>query len=185
MVYSWIRINSAMPNTSRAIVGVITLYLTVSVSNGLTVPDTPWKFDMFRHLSCRDELVRVDNYSSQLAKLKDVLAVVVMYAGRDDTMRGEVAAHLLRLRDRLVKNKSIDATSIVLIDGGFREEQEIELFITPNLGRGSVHYLAVPTLKPEEGRFKKSVFTRDVYPCSKANEFAAPSNKRLKQSRGD
>ena len=65
------------------IVGVITLYLTVLVSNGLTVADSPWRFDMFSHLSCRDELVRVDNYSSQLAKLKDVLAVVVIYAGRD------------------------------------------------------------------------------------------------------
>lgn len=140
---------------------------------------------MFRHLSCRDELVRVDNYSFQLAKLKDVLAVVVMYAGRDDTMRGEVAAHLLSVRDRLVKNKSTDATSIVLIDGGFREEQEVELFITPSFARGAAHYLAVPTLKPEEGRLKKSVFTRDVYPCSKAHESAVTSNKRLKQSRGE
>ena len=121
---------------------------------------------MFRRLSCRDELVRVDNYSAQLAKLKDVLAVVVIYAGRDDTMRGEVAAHLLSIRDRLVKNKSIDANSIVLLDGGFREEQEIELFIIPSSGRGSVHYLAVPTLKPDQGRLKKSVFTRDVYSCS-------------------
>ena len=174
-----------MPNTSRGIVGVITLYLTVSVSNGLTVSDSPWRFDMFSHLSCRDELVRVDNYSSQLAKLKDVLAVVVIYAGRDDTMRGEVAAHLLSIRDRLVKNKSIGASSIVLIDGGFREKQEIELFISPSFARGSVHYLAVPTLKPEEGRLKKSVFTKDVYPCLKANESGAASNKRLKQSRGE
>ena len=167
-----------MPKTSTSIVGLITLYLTVSVSNGLTVADSPWRFDMFRHLSCEDELVRVDNYSSQLAKLKDVLAVIVIYAGRDDTMRGEVAAHLLSVRDRLVKNKSIDATSIVLIDGGFRERQEIELFIIPSSARGSVHYLAVPTLKPAEGRLKKSVFTRDVYRCSKANDPAALSNKR-------
>ena len=65
-----------MPNTSTGIVGVITLYLTLSVSNVLAVPDLPRRFDMFRHLSCKDELVRVDNYSSQLAKLKDVLAVV-------------------------------------------------------------------------------------------------------------
>ena len=124
---------------------------------------------MFRHLSCKDELVRVDNYSSQLAKLKDVLAVVVIYAGRNDTMRGEVVAHLFSIRDRLVKNKSIDATSIVLIDGGFREKQEIELYITPSFARDSVHYLAVPTLKPEEGRLKKSVFTRNVYPCSESD----------------
>ena len=146
--------------------GLITLYLTVSVSSGLTGADSPWKFDMFRRLSCRDELVRVDNYSAQLAKLKDVLAVIVIYAGRDDTMRGEVAAHLLSIRDRIVKNKSIDVTSIVLLDGGFREEQEIELFIIPSSGRDSVRYLAVPTLKPDQGRLKKSVFTRDVYSCS-------------------
>lgn len=139
---------------------------------------------MFSHLSCTDELVRVDNYSSQLAKLKDVLAVVVIYAGRDDTMRGEVAAHLFSIRDRLVKNESIGATSIVLIDGGFREKQEIELFIVASDARDSVHYLAVPTLKPEAGRLKKSVFTRDVYRCSKAKESAAPSNKRVERTRG-
>ena len=174
-----------MPKTSTIIVGLTTLYLTVAGSvTSLAVADTPWKFDMFSHLSCTDELVRVDNYSSQLAKLKDVLAVVVIYAGRDDTMRGEVAAHLFSIRDRLVKNGSIDATSIVLIDGGFRERQEIELFIVANYGRNSVHYLAVPTLKPEEGRLKKSVFTRDVYRCSKAKESAAPSNKRSQRTRG-
>lgn len=58
----------------------------------------------------------------------------------------EVAAHLSSIRDCLVKNESIGATRIVLIDGGFREKQEIELSI-----------LAAPTLKPEEGRLKKSV----------------------------
>lgn len=167
-----------MPKTSTSLVGLITLYLAVSVSSGLTGAKSPWKFDMFRRLSCRDELVRVDNYSSQLAKLKDVLAVIVIYAGRDDTRRGEVAAHLLSVRDRLVKNKSIDTTSIVLIDGGFREKQEVELFIIPSTARGSVHYLVVPTLKPEQGRLKKSVFTRDVYSCSNANESAAPFNNR-------
>ena len=134
---------------------------------------------MFSHLSCKDELARVDNYSSELAKVKDVLAVIIMYAGRDDTMRGEVAAHLLSVRDRLVKSKSIDATRIILIDRGFRERQEIELYIIHNSARSSAHYLAAPTLRPEEGRLKKSVFTKEVYRCSKAKESAAPSNKRL------
>jgi hypothetical protein len=139
---------------------------------------------MFSHLSCSDELARVDNYSSELAKLKDVLAVIIMYAGRDDTMRGEVAAHLLSIRDRLVKIGSIDATRIILIDGGFRERQEIELYIINSSVRASAHYLTAPTLRFEEGRLKQSVFTRDVYRCSKAKESAAPSNKRLMRARG-
>ena len=178
----WVRLR--MPKTSTTIVGLIIGYLAISVSvNGLTVARTPRKFDMFSHLSCRDELARVDNYSSELAKVKDVLAVIIMYAGRNDTMRGEVAAHLLSVRDRLVNTKSIDATRIILIDGGFREHQEIELYIIPSSARSSAHYLMAPTLKPEEGRLKTSVLTRDFYRCSKAKEFAAPSNKRLVRTR--
>jgi hypothetical protein len=171
-----------MRKIKSTVFGVITLLLGFTLDASSR---TPWKFDMFSHLSCRDELVRVDNYSSQLAKLKDVLAVIVIYAGRNDTMRGEVTAHLFSIRDRLVKNESIGATSIVLLDGGFREEQEIELFIIPSDARDSARYLAVPTLNSGEGRLKKSVFTSDVYFCSKDDESVAPSNKRLGRTRNE
>jgi hypothetical protein len=173
-----------MRKTTTIIVGLFTGYLVLSVSvNGLTVANTPRKFDMFSHLSCRDELARVDNYSAELARVKDALAVIIMYAGRDDTMHGEVAAHLFSIRHRLVKIKSFDATRIVLIDGGFRERQEIELYIINSSARASAHYLTAPTLRFEEGRLKQSVFTRDVYRCSKQKESVAPSNKRLTRAR--
>jgi len=153
-----------MPKAKPLVIGVLALYLSFGVS-----AQTPFKFDLFSHLSCKDELVRVDNYAAYLAKLKDlpedVLAVIVIYAGRDDTQRGEVNAHLFGIRDRLLKKKSIDVSRIILLDGGFREKQEIELWIISSYGRDSFHYLACPTIKPEEG-LKKSVFTKEIYSCS-------------------
>jgi len=138
---------------------------------------------MFGHLGCSDELVRVDNYSDQLAKLPDALAVIVIYAGRNDTMRGEVVARLFGIRDRLLKKRSIDTNRIVLLDGGFREKQETELWITSNLARESLTYLAVPNLKPEEATLRRPALHKRQYACSGDNETAAPSNKRLKRTR--
>jgi hypothetical protein len=150
----------------KSFIRVLISLLCLSVMAKAAVAREPWKFDMFGRLSCSDELARLDNYSDQLAELPDVLAVVVVYGGRNDTKRGEVVARLFAIRDRLLKKRSIDANRIVLLNGGFREKRETELWIIPTFGRESVMYLVLPSVKSEEARLRKSVLRKWEYVCA-------------------
>ena len=149
---------------------LVALHLSVSVvAKAVSAPDTPFKFDMFSRLSCSDELVRLDNYSAHLANLPDVLAVVVVYGGRSDTRQGEVTARLFAIRDRLLEKRSIDTNRIILLNGGFREKYQTELWIIPNIGRESTNYLVLPSVKTAEAKLRKPVMIKWEYACL-ANE---------------
>lgn len=129
-------------------------------------PRSPRKFDQFSKLPCADELARVENYANELRELGDALAVVVIYAGRSDTKRGEVMARLFAIRDRLTKYGSIEGSRIVLFNGGFREEFEIELWIIPSIGRSSASSLAVPTVEPADAKLKRQAVRTWTYSCA-------------------
>ena len=155
-----------MRNSKKLVPVLIALHLSVSVvAKAVSAPDTPLKFDMFSRLSCSDELVRLDNYSAHLANLPDVLAVVVVYGGRSDTRQGEVTARLFAIRDRLLEKHSIDTNRIVLLNGGFREKYQAELWIISNIGRESTMYLVLPTVKPAEAKLRKPVLIKWEYAC--------------------
>lgn len=92
--------------------------------------------------------------------------MIVVYGGRNDTKEGEVVARLFAIRDRLLKNRSIDLSRIVLLDGGFREEYESELWIIPTLAREFASYLVNPTVESGEAKLRKSVLRKWEYSCS-------------------
>ena len=150
----------------KTFIRVLITLLCLSVVAKAGLAREPWKFDMFGRLSCSDELARLDNYSDQLAKLPDVLAVVVVYGGRNDTRRGEVVARLFAIRDHLLKKRSIDANRIVLLNGGFREKRETELWIIPTFSRESVMHLVFPGVKSDQAKLRRSVLSRWEYVCS-------------------
>ena len=115
---------------------------------GITVPNasahSPLKFDEFGLLPCTQEITRLDNYGSQLRKVPNALAVVIIYGDRLHTRQGEVAARLFAIRDHLVKNNSIGADRIIILDGGFLERLQIELWMIPSQDRPSGDFLIDP-----------------------------------------
>jgi hypothetical protein len=104
-------------------------------------PTSPRKFDEFGNLTCSDELIRLDNYGKQLRAEPNALGVIIVYAARSGTRRGEVVARLFAIRDALIRRNGIDAKQIVLLDGGFRHNFVVELWMIPFEGSDSAKYL--------------------------------------------
>jgi len=128
-------------------------------------PRTPLKWDEFSQISCAEELARLDSYADKLGKLADALAVVVVYAGAHDTREGEVVARLFGIRDRLIHSNAIDRDRIIILNGGFRERLEIQLWILPSESRKDAPLLINPELSSKDVHLKKAAIRKWKYNC--------------------
>ena len=138
-------------------------------SPSLTLDQYARKFDEFGAIPCAEEVARLDNYESQLRTERNALAVVVIYGGRLDTRLGEVTARLFSIRDHLMNHNSIDASRIILLDGGFRERLKIELWIIPSEARPSATFLAVKEISAKDVHLKGPTVRKWEYKCRKMN----------------
>jgi hypothetical protein len=129
---------------------------------------TPLKFDEFGRIRCADERARVDNYGRALQTQASGLAVVLVYEGRSGTRRGEVVARLFGIRDRLTSASSIDPKRIIILEGGFREELQVELWILPPESREAANFLRDSQMEPKAIPLKGPRLERWVYNCPPA-----------------
>ena len=144
--------------------------VVASLSPALSVyagfrPRTPLKWDQFSQIPCDEEMLRVDNYGKELRKQPGTLAAVIIYAGHHDTRRGEVVARLFGIRDRLKNANSIDVNRIVILDGGFREKLEVQLWILPAEARDAVMTLLDSGAASKDTRLKLPGLSRWEYRC--------------------
>jgi hypothetical protein len=135
-----------------------------SVYAGLR-PRTPLKWDAFSQIPCAEEVLRIDNYGNELRKQPSTLAAVIIYAGRHDTRRGEVVARLFGIRDHLKNANSIDLNRIVILDGGFREKLEVQLWILPAEARDAVTTLLDLGAASKDTRLKRPGLSKWEYKC--------------------
>lgn len=92
----------------------------------------PRKFDEYSDIPLSDEKARLDNFAIYLQKDEpEFKGYIIVYTGRT-TRSGEAQARAKRAKDYLVKVRGIDAARIVTIDGGCREQLEVELYALPN-----------------------------------------------------
>jgi hypothetical protein len=73
-------------------------------------------------------MARLDNFAIQLQIVPDWKGYIMVYAGRrarsnEARVRGE------RARNYLIKKRGIDPNRVVAIDGGYREEFGVELYL--------------------------------------------------------
>lgn len=121
----------------NAVLAITTSLWLASPTHANHWPRQPFKFDAFNRIPCLEELARIDNYGRELRKTRDGLAVIAVYAGRQGTREGEVVARLFAIRDRLITTNAIDRNRIIIINGGFRENFEIQFWIIDPVGRES------------------------------------------------
>ncbi len=96
----------------------------------LPPPVQPRRFDEFPALSFDDQKARLDNLAIQMQNEPNAQGYIIVYAGR--TSRAGQADRLgARARDYLVRQRGIDATRIVVIDGGYRDSDYFELWMVP------------------------------------------------------
>lgn len=118
------------------------------------------QFDVCCSCSFDDQKARLDNLAVELQADPTTTTYVIAYGGRTSRI-GQADLLGSRARDYLVTNRGIDQSRIVVINGGFREEDCVELWIipsgatppqpTPTVNAGDVRPPA-PTRRRRRGR---------------------------------
>ena len=102
-----------------------------------SIPPTPPRenpareFDVCCNCSYDDQKARLDNLAVELQNDPSTTAYIIAYGGRASRM-GEANRLGARARDYLVTQRGINSPRITVLNGGFREEDCVELWIVPS-----------------------------------------------------
>ncbi|HVG32198.1 MAG TPA: hypothetical protein VM911_03930 [Pyrinomonadaceae bacterium] len=103
---------------------------TASFTRKIIVSGHPRKFDEYGDIDFEDEKARLDNFAFQLHEESTAVGYILVYAGRRARVN-EAEKRLDRAKNHLVNERGIQASRIVTIDGGYREELTVELWALP------------------------------------------------------
>lgn len=137
------------------------------------VPPTPPRenpsrqFDVCCSCSFDDQKARLDNLAVDLQTDPSTTTYIIAYGGRTSRI-GQADLLGARAHDYLVAQRGIDQSRIVVLNGGFREEDCVELWIVP---RGATPPLPTPTVQ-----------AGDVRPA--AGPGGGPTRRRAPRGRG-
>ena len=119
------------------------------------------QFDVCCSCSFDDQKARLDNLAVELQADPTTTTYVIAYGGRTSRI-GQADLLSSRARDYLVTNRGIDQSRIVVINGGFREEDCVELWMipsgatppqpTPTVGAGDVRPAPASPRRRRRGR---------------------------------
>jgi hypothetical protein len=87
-------------------------------------------FDQFPSLAFDDDKARFDNLAIELQNTPNSTAYIIVYAGRRSRV-GQADRLGRRSLDYLTTQRGVDASRIVIINGGYREQDYIEVWICP------------------------------------------------------
>jgi hypothetical protein len=119
-----------------------------SCTTGIRVSAAPTKVDEYGNIRFNDEKARLDNYAIALQNEPGAQGYVICYGGRRGRA-GEAQARCDRAKNYLVSERQIDASRVVTVDGGHREELAVELWVVPT---GATPPAASPNVDPSEVR---------------------------------
>jgi len=106
------------------------------------------EFDTCRNCSYDDQKARLDNLAVELQNDPTTRTYIFAYGGRTSPV-GHADRLLARARDYLVTQRGIDASRITLANGGFREEDCVEVWVVP---QGATTPQATPTVQAGDVR---------------------------------
>lgn len=98
-----------------------------------------------------DQKARLDNLAVELQHDPSTRAYIIAYGGRMSPL-GQVEKLMNRARDYIVTQRGIDASRLVIVNGGFREEDSVELWVVPS---GAPAPLPTPTVQAGEIKRKR------------------------------
>jgi len=104
------------------------------------------EFDECNSCSLDDQKARLDNLAVELQNDPSTRAYILAYGGRMSPL-GQVEKLMSRSRDYLITQRGIDASRLVVVNGGFREEDSVELWIVPS---GAAAPKPTPTVQAGE-----------------------------------
>jgi len=101
------------------------------------------EFDECNSCSNNDQKARLDNLGVELQNDPSTRAYIIAYSGRMSAL-GQVEKLMSRAREYLVSHRGIDASRLTVVNGGFREEDSVELWLVPS---GAAAPQATPTVQ--------------------------------------
>jgi hypothetical protein len=102
------------------------------------------QFDQFPSIAFDDDKARFDNLAIELQNSPDATAYIIIYAGRTSRV-GQAEALERRSVDYLTMQRGVDGRRIVVINGGYREQDFIEIWVCPP---GAKPPQPTPTVQP-------------------------------------
>jgi hypothetical protein len=101
---------------------------TTSCTTNVRLPAKPArKFDEYGNIRFNDEKARLDNFAVQLQNEPGSTGYIIGYGSCD----AEGLTRANRAKDYLVNTRGIDASRIMVVDGGCRSELLVQLWIAP------------------------------------------------------
>lgn len=109
------------------------------------------EFDECDNCTFDDQKARLDNLAVELQNDPTTRAHIIAYGGRMSPV-GQVERLMSRAREYLVTQRGIDASRLVVINGGFREDDSVELWVVPS---GATAPQPTPTVQAGEIKRRK------------------------------
>jgi hypothetical protein len=106
----------------------------------------PPAFDRYRDIPLDSEKQRLDNFLIALVNEESRRGYIIVYAGRRAHV-GEAKAHALRAKNYLVNVRHFPASRLTAMDGGYREQAEVDLYVVPE---GTCPPNPSPTVDPRD-----------------------------------
>ena len=121
---------AGQPISATVEVAGYNLECRASCQSSVPAPPNPTKFDEIGEVQRNDEKARLDAFAIELQNNPSAQGYVIAYGGRNrrfgsGQQRGD------RAKEYLTHTRGIDASRIVVIDGGQRETGTMELWIVP------------------------------------------------------
>ena len=138
------------------------------------------EFDEMGQVYCEDAKARLDNFAIQLQSDPTAKGYIIFYGGKSyrSTIyskrakryvsvqllprRGEARARMSTWIDYLTNSRGVNAVSVQLIDGGYREDLAMEFWIAPS---GAKPPTPTPTLTEKEIKFRKGRSRASEFRC--------------------
>lgn len=124
------------------------------------------KLDEFGDLNCEEEYAHLDNLALQLQNDPEAKALIIFYGGRRFRgrlpKRGEAAARASRLKPYLVERRGIPSNRVEVLDGGYKEDFQIQLWVLPAAAPKPVTDQTIPA---KDIRFRNGKATTRQFKC--------------------
>ncbi|HET9525938.1 MAG TPA: hypothetical protein VFO99_07215 [Pyrinomonadaceae bacterium] len=109
------------------------------------------EFDECANCTFDDQKARLDNLAVELQNDPSARAHIIAYGGRYSPI-AQVEVLMKRARDYIVEQRGIDASRLTIVNGGFREDDNVELWVVP---AGAEAPRATPTVQAGEVKPRK------------------------------
>jgi hypothetical protein len=157
----------------KKLFSAMTLFALMTGSTALAQTSNGAKeLDKFGSICCEDEMARLDNFAVHLQQEPEAQGYIIFYEGRRYSScynrrariprRGEAVARAARLKPYLTDRRGLDAKRVIIINGGYRQEWEAELWIVP---KGAEPPKPTPTLEMKDVKFRKGRIGKREYEC--------------------